>query len=259
MKHTITNLNLIKLNDDEFGAVIYRIFTDMEAFSPDLITDPILTAYMDRLNAQCHVYLNSTSPIRQHALTETIVATNKTRNTAIRQLRQIIQLASESVETDEQESGETLMMLLKPYDNIRHKSYSAKSFAIDNLLEHLSESKYAPLVGKLNIDRYVTRLQAINDEFKQYFDRRMGDMAKKEHVDVRALRAQLADLYREVMIYVQAMANATDHEQYVKMKFIINAGRKNFANLLARRKGLKASAKAKKDASLIAVDESQQQ
>ena len=259
MKYLISNLNLIKLNNVEFCAVVNRNLSDINQMTAHLITDPILTTYLTRLHDQKEEFLRSLLNARKHSLTDQIAEDNKARNGAFRLLRKAVKLASESMITDERLSGEELVILMKSYRNIDNINYAAKSYSIVNLLDHLTNSTYAPHVSKLNLDRYVSHLQATNDVFDQHHHTRISDMATMENLDARALRIQLGDFYREVTIYVQALANATDHEQYVKTVVLINAGRKYFSDMLARRKGVKASAKAKKDASLIAVDESQQQ
>jgi hypothetical protein len=254
MKYQISNLNLIHLNNVEFCALMNRNLSDINQMTAHLITDPILTSYLKRLHDQKEEYLRSILNARKHSLTDQIAEDNKARNGAFRLLRKAVKLASESMITDERLSGEELVILMKSYHNIDYVNYAAKSYSIANLLDQLTNSTYAPHVSKLNLDRYVGHLQATNDAFEQHHHSRASDMAITENQDTRALRLQLGDFYREVTIYVQALANATDHEQYVKTIALINGGRKYFSDMLARRRGVKASAKAKKEATLIAVD-----
>lgn len=114
-------------------------------------------------------------------------------------------------------------------------NYEAETMAIDKLISELEKPAHAAKVDLLNLGRYVTRLKTKNEVFKTHFNARIQSEASEKAYNMKAVRKETFQIYKEFCNYVLAMANALDTPLFNQALDLLNASRSYYADLLARR------------------------
>jgi hypothetical protein len=83
---------------------------------------------------------------------------------------------------------------------------------------------------------WVTQLANTNATFKTLLSGRTQESSAKESFDVAAMRKEMKTVYEDAANYTLSMAKAQNTDQYNKTLDVINAVRKDYHDLLAKRK-----------------------
>ena len=129
----------------------------------------------------------------------------------------------------------SLKNLFNVYKNLKNWNYEEESNGIDNLLQEMETTKYAPSIALLLMEDYKDELKTANDFFKDLFAGRTQEFSVKENFDVKMMRKEYGELYNAMCIYVLSLANGANTEEYNKTLNVINVVRKYYADRLASR------------------------
>ena len=253
MAKALTDLNLRKLSNLEAGQVVKRNLTDIGTVPSAEITDVVLKNYLTGLANKEVDYDKALVQVQKNDETDKLVTADEKRDTSVVALGLAIHLGKLSDVPAEEEAATSLQTLFVTYKNLQHLNYEAESNGIDNLGKDLVNAKYGPFVTLLGIGKYVIRLQSDNDKFKTLYGGRTVGKATTEVYNTKLLRKDLLLAYGNFTSYLLIMANNLDTAQYNDILALVNAGRKEYADLLAIREGKLAAAKAKAAAAAVAT------
>ncbi len=236
---TMTKLSLL-----EAGQFINRQVVDIRSLDGlSSLTDLGLADYLTELDTRQTELNIAMTPVRKSDETIKIEALDNKRDLALSFLKKAAAMFEISDVADEQDACRSLKTLFSGYKNLEKLNYEAESRGIDNLLNDLGNSKYGPMVELLNLAPYAARLQETNEAFKIPFSDRNQETAQKETFDAQQLKKGMFVVYNDFAGYVLAMAKVThSNPLYKDMLNLLNATRKYYADMLARRKGVTAEA-----------------
>jgi Family of unknown function (DUF6261) len=234
----LESVSLTRLTLLEFGQHAKSIYRDIANLnsSGTLIVDPVYKSYLVKFNDSTLAYDKAMVQISKSDETAKIVVADQVRDRSFSALSRYLSVFEASEVDAEVDAHKSLSTLLKKYKGLQKWNLEEETNGIDNLVADLNSSKYLPSVTLINMNSYVTRLTSDNEAFKIIFDSRTQEAASKEVFDVRVLRANLKMAYNDMSGYVFTMAKALDNDEFNKSLNVINAVRKYYSDLLARRK-----------------------
>lgn len=234
---TIYLLNVARLTILEFGQHIKTVVQNIIKLGNT--TDSVLLQYLAAINEHLDEYDKAMLQIRKSDETLKIVAADLKRdNTLTAMLRQlsVYELSESEAEV---EAYRSLNTLFKAYNGLQKWNFEEETNGIENLVNDLNNSKYKPLIVALNMTGFITRLNNNNIDFKILFDSRIQEVADKVVYSTKVLRTNLKNAYVDMNDYILAMSKAKNNEEFNKSLDVINAVRKYYADLLAKRKPAK--------------------
>lgn len=235
MLKQIEPLRISRLTQLEFGQHLKSICENLDSLRADLVTDVIFKNYLNNLRQQSLEYDKAMMQVLKSDETARIVAADKKRNTALFAIKRMLKVFEFSEMEDEREAFASLKTLFGVYKNIHHWNYEEKSNGIDGLIDDLSEPKYSTHISKLGMQSYVLRLGVTNTAFKNAFANRIHETAVKTVYDIKAMRSGAKVAYEDLIHYVLSMAKAQDNDEFNKSLNFINAVRKYYSDMLAKR------------------------
>ena len=236
---TLTSLSIGRLQLLEVGQHMKSVLKGIDELGAGLITDAILTDYLSKTDQASNQFDKGLLKIMKSDETAKIVEADAVRDKALNATLRYLDVFEISEDAAERDAFASLNTLFKTYKGIQKWNFEEESNGIDNLLADLQDAKYLAHVGTLHMDAYIVRVKTTNEKFKTLFAGRTQEKASKEYFDTKALRDELVAIYYDLTEYVAVMARATGQEQYTKTLDVINAVRKYYADLLAKRKGTK--------------------
>lgn len=235
MKLSLEPLRTSILTNMESGQLIKRYLNDINTIDPTLRTDGPFNAYVQELTGYAGNYEKAIGQLQKNEETLKIGLADDNRDKAGGALGIAIKLYSLSDIPEEVEASRSLGILFNSFKNLATLNYEAESIAIDKLVGELRSPNYSPKVSLLQMDRYVNRLSNTNDAFKTLFSGRMVTTAMTEVYDVKSIRKEMLKKYGEFCNYVLAMARAIDHPLFPTSLNLLNAARKYYSDMLAKR------------------------
>jgi Family of unknown function (DUF6261) len=233
----LQTVNLTRLSVLGFGQHIKSVLANVDELGKDFITDAPLRKYLQDLNVQMGPYDKAVLQITKSDETKKIVAADKLRDNVLTSLFRQLSVYELSEAANELEAYDSLHTVFNTYKGIQRWDFEQETNGIDNLLVDLADAKYKPHVELLLMQPWVDKLRERNAAFKALFVGRTQEVSSKESYDVVAMRKALKKLYTDTAEYVLSQAKALDNEQFNKCLDVINAVRKYYHDLLAKRTG----------------------
>jgi len=235
MKLELEPLRLAGLSNLEAGQLIIRHLSDLNAVDSSLLTDAPFNSYVQTLSNQSVLFQKGLAQVRKNEETQKIDLADADRDKSTVAFGRGLKLYAVSDDPAEVEASRGLSILFDSFKNLATLSYEAETIAIDKLVSELTSPAYSSKVSLLQMDRYVTRLQNTNNNFKTLFGGRMVTTATTESYDLKVIRAETITKYGEFTTYVLAMAKALEAPLFIQTLNLLNTARKYYADLLARR------------------------
>jgi hypothetical protein len=232
----LQTISLTRLSVLEFGQHIKSIHTNINLLGSGFITDAVLHHYLQALHTKMEGYDKAMLQITKSDETAKIVAADKQRDNALTALTRLLYVYELSENEAELAAYESLTTLFNTYKGIQKWNFEEESNGIDNLLTDLGDAKYKAHVELLKMQAWVVRIGNNNAAFKTLFAARTQEASGKESFDVIAMRRDIKAVYEDAAGYVLSMAKAQNTDQYNKSLDVINAVRKYYHDLLAKRK-----------------------
>ena len=236
----LENLSITRLLNLEYGQHMKSVYSGINLLGGGtLVTDPTLTAYIAELASKSTAYDMAMVQILKSDETAKIVAADLVRDTAVSTAKRALYVFEKTTDENEHLAFVSLQTLFRAYGTIQAMNLEEESNAIDNLVTDLNGTKYNPHVTTLGLGGHVTKMKSTNKDFKVIFEGRTQETASKEVFDVKKMRNDIKDVYVDMANYVLAMAKAFNTDQFNKSLDVINAVRKYYNTLLAKRKPVK--------------------
>jgi hypothetical protein len=238
---SLESISLTRLTNLEFGQHSKSIYRDIKELGNgnDFIKDEVYKKYLKQFNEDSIAYDKAIIQIAKSSETEKIVYADYIRDRSYAALSRYLSVFEVSNIAEEVQVFKNLKIVLNNYKGIQKWNLEEETNGIDNLVKELNNSKYIESVSLIKLAPFIARLADDNEAFKKIFASRTHEVASKEIFDVRVLRNNLKNSYTTMVNYVETMALAHDAEEYNQSLRVINAIRKYYADLLAKRKPAK--------------------
>lgn len=241
MTYHLEPLRKVALSNMATGQLMKRHLADLNTIDPNLFTDEVLNAYVRELNLRSELYDKALARVRKNVETEKVKQAGFARDKTIRAYLTALKLYSLSDDEAEVEACRSLQILMGPFKNLIRLNYEAKTLAVNKLVDELESENYRGNVAFLQVSRYVDRMKGANRDFDAVFSGRMVGEATAEAYDMKLIRKEMLGKYSDFTAYVLAMAKATKNPLFVSSLNLLNAARKYYSDMLARRAAVKAS------------------
>jgi len=198
----IQSINLPRLRNNEHFQFMTDVRNSIREVTPAALNlEPVFPKFNNALSR-----LNSTLLVDEGSvLTEKLSVFDLSRDTTWSGIGARIRATLLSPVEEEVESAKILKRVFDLYGNIRNMSYNEETGALTNLVEDFEKPENVAHCEKLGITHWVAALKGQNSGFQDLLDARNAEMAEKESGDVKAARAEIDPLYREITDRVNAM------------------------------------------------------
>ncbi len=238
----LVNLDLSRLRNADVASLLGRLFEDFSKASLSAETDAEFKVLFDSIQQQLSVYNAGLDQVRASEDSSKISKVDAVRDNDLKALKDSLKPFRNSAVQKEKEAYEALMLLLSEYKGVEKDNYETQTTRLAILLERLQGDTYKKAVKELAIERFITRLESSNTEFKQIFAKRSLETLQKTTYDVKALRKVLIEDYRKLTNYVASLAAVKQDTFYKEVLSVINNGRKYFADTILSRRSVKKEA-----------------
>lgn len=239
MIYHLEPLRKVALSNMETGQLMKRHLADLNTIEPNLFTDESFNAYIQELARQSELYDKALGQVRKNAETEKVKQAGIVRDKALRAFLTALKLYSLSDEEPEVGACRSLQILTGSFKNLPRLNYEAKTLGIEKLVSELESEHYAGKVAFLQLSRYVDRMKNANHDFAVLFSGRMVAEATTEAYNMKLVRKEMLRKYSDFTAYVLAMAKATESLLFVSSLNLMNAARKYYSEMVARRATVK--------------------
>lgn len=243
MDKSLKALRVAGLTNMEAGQLIKRLITDLNSIAPDTLTDQPFNTYLLKLEEQSITYEKALAQVHANEATQKISLADSKRDKAKGAIDAGIKFYSLSDDAEEVEACRGLKIILKNFKDAATLNYEAETLAIDKLVGELEKPVNAIKIEKLNMGRYVTRIKNANQAFKTLFSSRIQGEAAAETYNMKSIRKETYQTYKEFCTYVLAMARALNTSPFITALDLINTARSYYADMLARRQSNKEEPK----------------
>jgi len=223
------------LTNMEAGQFIRRMLKDFETIDQLLLTDVPFNTYVTEIAQQSGVYENALAQIRKSEETEKIGLADKNRDRAISAFSKALKLYEVSNLPEEVEASRGLGIVFGNFRGIADLNYEAETMAIDKLISELRSPAHSAKIATLGLDRYIARLKDSNEAFITLFSNRMVTEASTMTYDMKIVRTGMLKRYADLSNYILAMAKALNSPLFINSLNLLNASRKYYSDMLARR------------------------
>ena len=241
MKQELETLKMSLLTNIESAQLIKHLLGDLATIQTSLSDAPLLN-YVRGLTTSLINLEPALVPVTKDDATTKVKAADKSRKEATKALGMAINQGSVSDDAAEQDAHHSLSIIFDAHKNNKSHNYEGETTLVDTLLNNLTAANLADKVAILGLQRYIDRLRNSNEAFKAIATDRSTAKAQKEVFDTKALRAELYATYDDFVHYVLAMSKAHNTTEFTSVLAMINATRKQYADMLAKRNGKNAAA-----------------
>jgi SMC interacting uncharacterized protein involved in chromosome segregation len=235
----IQYLNLARLRNNEHYQFMSDARNKVEEVTPAVLSlDVIFPRF-----AVAHDELNATLLVDPGSVkTEQLTLLDTQRDSTWSALGNRIRATLNSPVTEEVESAKILQRIFDLYGNIRQMSYNEETAALTNLIEDLEKSENAAHSQTLGISSWVAALKQQNTDFQSLLDARNAELAGKASGDVKAARAVIDPIYKEMTDRLNAMVTlemtTPEMQRFIRE---LNQRIKYYDNTLTARAGRNAA------------------
>jgi len=175
--------------------------------------------------------------------TERIKNADKRRDTALTTIRTVTKAGLNHFSEEVKEAAKSLTVLLNTYKKTNSMPYQQQSSSVINLLQELRGDNYKNAVALLQLRAWVDELDMANQEVISLMDTRGEERIEKNKGNVKELRKNLDDAYREVRRMINAHAAIELTTPYVTVINKINQTISEYKTMMARLGGKKKEEK----------------
>ena len=236
--HPLSETKLLNL---EFGQHIKSTIDTIALLGgTSFITDSIVQNYLTGLTDKSVAFDKAMLQIAKSDETAKIVLADMNRDDAVRSALRYLSVFELTKDAAKKLAYESLNTVFNTYKGVQNFNYEEETNGITNLVAELNTTKYAAHITTLNMADYVTEMSETNNDFDLLFKGRTQEVAVKVIYDVKAMRKELITNSHDLNGYILSMTKAHPTEaQYEKTLNVINAVRKYYYDLLAKRKPVK--------------------
>jgi hypothetical protein len=174
--------------------------------------------------------------VRKYETTDDIALLDGDRDNIFRGTGNLLKSALRHFDPNVSEAAGRLKIIFDTYGNITRLTYDEETAAVDNLLQELDARPDE--VGIIGIAAWVEELRRINGELHVLMTARYSEEAKRSHLQMRKVRAEVDTEYSEIIYLLEAAVALDDTNPAYEALFAeLNARVTRYANILAQEKG----------------------
>lgn len=246
--YKLTSIHLSGLKNTEFAQLLVRFFEDFETSGLDLETDTDFKRLFELIKSKKPTFDEALDQVRGSEESEKIMKADKERNNFLKALRSATNAYKYSKNQKEKDAFVILNLLLSEYKNVENDGYEQSTYRLSNLTERLQNEEYRNAVKELSLGKFITNLAEANVTFNELFARRSSKAMQKPSYNVKELRKELTNIYKDLVGYTYILARIRKDDFFTKALGVINNGRKYFADtIIARRNAAKTNSKKDKN------------
>lgn len=198
----IDSIYLSRLRNNEHFQFMTDVRNSIREVTPAALNlEPVFPKFNNALSRLNSILLVDEGSV----LTEKLSALDNLRDRTWSGIGARIRAALLSPIEEEVESAKILKRVFDLYGNIREMSYNEETGALTNLIEDFEKPENVAHSEKLGMTHWVAALKGQNLDFQDLLDARNAELAQKESGDVKAARAEIDPLYREITDRINAM------------------------------------------------------
>jgi hypothetical protein len=183
---------------DKFLAV-KQIVVNLHALLPDLLAQESQLVDAERGSTLSHLIAEADARIDR-----TIVGINSIVNAGLHHFDPAVVVAADCIHAR-----------MKAFGNIESKSYEGEATAVGILIDDL-RGKFAGDVSLLGLAAWIDELSAAHKAFDELFEQRNVEWAGKPDANLRDVRRQVNDTYRQMIERIAAAATLDDTDTYTE-------------------------------------------
>ena len=253
----IQSIHVSHLQNMEFVTLMRETISDTEKNSAALLTENApLKRMIDELKAETDVFETATKNPSANPMSKELTELDRLRDTAFRRFGRHLAFF-ELAETDTETRAYTaLEPLWKKHRDTPGLNQKQQTGATDNFLNDTEKSPFAEAIIALGMQPAIESIRLTNNNYRTAHEDRRAQAAEEEVGRSKELRRSLNEKYGFFCNYVWTMANALPaDENWDKLLTHINVIRKNYANLISRRR----AASKKPDGTAVETPENPEQ
>ena len=176
--------------------------------------------------------------LSKSAFTAKMNAADEKRDNIIRIVQSQVASPSAYPDVEDQEACKRLKILLDSYANIANAAQEKETGMCRNLIQDLRSDAFKADVTKLDLDKWVTRLEAANEEFDAMVENRITESQTKVTGGVAEPRKQTEAAYDEIVAQINSLVRVYGESAYADFIDYVNARIAYFKTILSH-KGIK--------------------
>jgi len=233
----LEDLNFGKLTHLESGQHVKSVHNNLTTSAG--ITDPVLLQYMVSTKTAFDSFDESQLKLAKSDETQKIEDADRERDQAFATLRCALNVFEYSKSEPHKLAFTSLDNLFSNYSELQKWNFAEETNGIENLIADLEKPKYAAHVLALGLGVHIDRLQSDNDDFKALFSGRTVERAETPDYSSKLLRQKMYVAYDDMANYILTMSKVPNaNAQFARALDLVNADRKYYSDMLARRKGV---------------------
>jgi hypothetical protein len=182
--------------------------------------------------------------IKKSALTAEMQEADRARDIVWSGIVKMNSVALKHYNPDIKKAAQRLKIIFDTYGSNPRMPLIEQTLAINNTLHEL-QGKHKADVISIGIEKWVSELQARNNDFIKLMKDRFDETASQSDVVLREARALLDDAYRTIIKRINALVVVEGVEQYEQFIRSLNTVIDEYASAIARRSGKKKAADSK--------------
>jgi hypothetical protein len=233
----LVQLSLTAFTHIEAGQFMQRNLDDVVTANVVPSQDAHVERYLNKLRTEETAFDGCLLQIRKNKETAELLVKDHGRDQSVAFLYRQFMVFEYSDNPTEIVAFKNLKGLFDTHRGVAKMNYEIQTKAVNHLVTELRSAVYTADVTTLNLNLAVNRVANTNTDFDTLYSKRSTEISTAELLDTKTVRATITQTYKEYVAYVLGMAIATDAAFYNTLLEIINGTRKQYSDMLARRKG----------------------
>jgi hypothetical protein len=231
------NLSVGKLHNPEASQLVVRLFENIEKSDHiNIAQDPELQNFATTLQSQLPNYNKGLVQIKKKEETDKITLSDEERDDALQMFKLGIK-SNQKAKTIQEKAGYTaLIIIMNQFRGIENQPYEKQTALQTALIELLYKPENQAHINALGLLPKFLDLVAASVAFNNLYNDRSYKDTITEYFDMKAMKKKLLSDYNIMASYVVSRANmTTTNSFYIDILAVINNGRADAANVIARR------------------------
>lgn len=171
--------------------------------------------------------------ISKSVYTEKLNETDVKRDQFFQAIRAIIMAALYHFDPAKKTAGKELKIVVEAYKKISTASQEKETGLIYNFLQDMRSDKYKACVTALELDEWLTQLEAANNEFNELVEGRINESADKVTGGASEPRREVEAAYEVIVRKINALAVVNGETDYAGFIDYVNARIVYFKSILS--------------------------
>lgn len=224
-------ISLSRLQNVEYHAFMLDVVT--------LITQsqiPSLQTTATQMQTLLTSLASSIAYIRKSEFTQQLAQLDKTRDQYLYGLNFRIKSESYSPNETVRQAADKIKIVLDHYKNLTVEHFRKESDLIEHLLKELSGEQYQTAIQQTGIQDWLNAIKTANQQFIDVYLSRRDESANQTPIDVKQIRKQLDEHYRQLIKLVEALSVLQPSDSLTQLQQKLETTQNQWLTTLATRK-----------------------